>query len=285
MDIRLRDADYSHHVLSGGIAHLGNLSFYPLYRQRISLKLSVNVASRLTLMQLVITMVRISGVFSGVAFIFFLTLIYQCRAAQDLEVITLSISNNATIVKASATLILPIAPPVLTGALALWSGILLDKDFIQGVSENSPDGLGYCIGLEGNWCNIPYALTPNVTYGPPVIEAPFTRIRTDYIYNPFTSFWDQTIFVNDQLATNLSTSPGQRGKTFYIAMECAGGICPPAPAHRWENMSITLSKPNLLFKHLGGWSYNATGGQMSTPDGGLTWLFSTLYIPSTPVSP
>lgn len=120
-------------------------------------------------------MMRIPAALSVVVF----ALIHLCCAEQDLEVITLFTSNNATIVKASATLTLPIAPKAMTGALALWSGILLDKDFIQGVSENSPDGLGYCTDLGGNWCNIPYALTPNVTYGTPVIEAPSAKIRTD----------------------------------------------------------------------------------------------------------
>ncbi|KAI1815131.1 hypothetical protein GGS20DRAFT_584824 [Poronia punctata] len=214
-----------------------------------------------------------------------LALAYLSCADNDLEeVISLYTTHNATIIKASATLTLPVAPEVITGALALWSGILLDKDFIQGVSENSPDGLGYCTGLGGNWCNIPYALTPNITSGEPIVAPAGMKVRTEYVFNPVTTMWDQTIFVNGFLTSNISTSKGQKGNVFYISMECAGGICPPAPAHTWEDISITLNKANPAFDRGWNWSHGATGGKMSSPDGGRTWSLSTLHVPTTPIS-
>jgi hypothetical protein len=61
-----------------------------------------------------------------------------------LEVVKLNTSSHITILKASATLVLPGTPPPITGALAFWSAINLDKDFVQRVTDNSPPSLSYC---------------------------------------------------------------------------------------------------------------------------------------------
>lgn len=102
-----------------------------------------------------------------------------------LEIVQVSLPNDIYIVEASATLVLPIAPLALTGALAIWSAISLDADFIQGVTENGPNGLGYCNDLGTSWCNLAYALTatpdstqPNITHGIPVIAALGARVKT-----------------------------------------------------------------------------------------------------------
>lgn len=100
------------------------------------------------------------------------------QAAATLDIISLYTSGGATIVEASATVILPSVPNPITGDLALWSAIQLDRDFIQGVSENAPAGLGYCTNLGSNWCNFAYALIPNAQVGKSVIAAPGTKVRT-----------------------------------------------------------------------------------------------------------
>jgi hypothetical protein len=51
----------------------------------------------------------------------------------------------------------------------------------------------------------------------------------------------------------------------------------------WENVSVTLSKADPSFGQTGSWAQGATGGQMSTPDGGKTWKFTTLRVPATRV--
>ncbi|KAI0454676.1 hypothetical protein F5B21DRAFT_474709 [Xylaria acuta] len=208
-----------------------------------------------------------------------LTLIH--RAAATLDIISLYTSGGATIVEASATVILPSVPNPITGDLALWSAIQLDRDFIQGVSENAPVGLGYCTNLGSNWCNFAYALIPNAQVGKPVIAAPGTKVRTHYKLNPSTSLWDQSVYVNGQLVSNVSTSQGQKGNIFYISVECAARPCAAAPAHSWENVSIILNTPNPNWKRTGSWNFGATGGEMATPDGGKTWTFTTLNIPTS----
>ncbi|KAI1274832.1 hypothetical protein F5Y07DRAFT_390247 [Xylaria sp. FL0933] len=186
------------------------------------------------------------------------TLVY--RASANVDHVSLYASGGATITEASATLVLPSAPNPITGDVALWSAIQLDIDFIQGVTENAPSGSGYCTNLGTNWCNFAYALTPNAQNGQP---------------------WDQDLYVNDSLVSSISTSQGQKGNIFYISVECASGSCAAAPAHSWEDVSIVLSTANPNFKHSGSWYYGATGGEMSTSDGGKTWTFTTLNIPAT----
>lgn len=51
----------------------------------------------------------------------------------------------------------------------------------------------------------------------------------------------------------------------------------------WENMTVTLNKADKSFGHTGDWEYGATGGEMTTADGGKTWKFATLKVPDTPV--
>ncbi|KAI0487021.1 hypothetical protein F4859DRAFT_324513 [Xylaria cf. heliscus] len=208
-----------------------------------------------------------------------LTLIH--RTAANIDFISLYTSSSATIVEASATLILPSVPSPITGDVALWSAIQLDKDFLQGVTENAPAGLGYCNNLGSNWCNFAYALTPNAQVGKPVVAAPGARVRTHYKLNSSTNLWDQSVYVNDQLVSNVSTSQGQKGNIFYISVECAARPCAAAPAHSWEDVSIILSSPNPNWKHTGSWNYGATGGEMTTSDGGKTWTFTTLNIPTS----
>ncbi|KAI1148313.1 hypothetical protein F4825DRAFT_454610 [Nemania diffusa] len=208
-----------------------------------------------------------------------LTLISQTIAILDL--LSLYTSGNATIVEASATLVLPVVPNPLTGDVALWSALRRDGDFIQGVSESAPLGLGYCANLGNNWCNIAYALTPDAENGEAVVAAPGTRVRTQYKSNPATSMWDQSLYVNEQPVSNISTSQGQKGNIFYISVECAARPCAIIPAHSWEAISIILSAPNLKFGHFGSWKFGATGGNMTTADGGKTWTLSPLNVPVT----
>ncbi|KAI1346351.1 hypothetical protein F5Y01DRAFT_321941 [Xylaria sp. FL0043] len=197
------------------------------------------------------------------------------RASANVDHVSLYVSGGATIIEASATLVLPSAPNPITGDVALWSAIQLDSDFIQGVTENAPSGSGYCTNLGTNWCNFAYALTPNAQNGQPNLT-----LLVDNL-NSSTSKWDQDIYVNDSLVSSVSTSQGQKGNIFYISVECASGSCAAAPAHSWEDVSIVLSTANPNFKHSGSWYYGATGGEMSTSDGGKTWTFTTLNIPAT----
>ena len=51
----------------------------------------------------------------------------------------------------------------------------------------------------------------------------------------------------------------------------------------WEDISLVLNKADASFGHSGAWAFGATGGKMSTPDGGKTWNFTTLHVPETAI--
>ena len=88
-------------------------------------------------------------------------------------------------------------------------------------------------------------------------------------------------------------------------MECASGTCSTTPAHStfpashcfyfetdqeiaktppgWQNVQIMLSNADESFGYTGTWAQDATGGEMSTSDGGKTWNFATIEVPATDV--
>ncbi|KAJ3541120.1 hypothetical protein NM208_g4750 [Fusarium decemcellulare] len=212
------------------------------------------------------------------------TLVQQ--ALGNLDIVTLFARSDAYIQEASATLVVGDVPNPITGDVALWSAIMMENSasFLQGVTENAPAGLGYCTNLGKQWCNFAYALingSSEAKNGTPVKAAPGSRIKTHYKLNSSTQMWDQNLYINDKLVSSISTSKGQHGEIFYISTECAAGNCAAAPAHSWEDVSITLSRADSSFGHTGGWEHGATGGEMSTSDGGKTWKFTTIKVPAT----
>lgn len=65
------------------------------------------------------------------------TLLPQSHA--NLDVITLTAKSGTWIQEAAATLVVGNVPNPITGDVALWSAIMMDKrDFLQGVTQNSP---------------------------------------------------------------------------------------------------------------------------------------------------
>ncbi|KKY20519.1 hypothetical protein UCDDS831_g04566 [Diplodia seriata] len=208
------------------------------------------------------------------------------QALANLDVVTLQASTDAWIQEATATLVVGDVPNPITGDVALWSAIMMQNEasFLQGVTENAPEGSGYCTNLGSNWCNFAYALIgSNAKAGTPVKAAAGSRIKTHYKLNSDTQMWDQNLYVNDELVSSVSTSKGEHGELFYISIECAAGTCATAPAHSWEDVSIVLSQADESFGHTGGWEQGATGGEMTSSDGGKTWNFTTLEIPDTDV--
>ena len=77
------------------------------------------------------------GVYTAIGTV--LALIHQSHA--NLDVITLNTKSDTYIQEATATLVVGNVPNPITGDVALWSAIMLDKqDFLQGVTQNGPPG-------------------------------------------------------------------------------------------------------------------------------------------------
>ncbi|KAF1974996.1 hypothetical protein BU23DRAFT_552836 [Bimuria novae-zelandiae CBS 107.79] len=204
-------------------------------------------------------------------------------AQANLDVVTLNVRGDNFITEASATLVLGKTPSPQTGDAALWSAIMMDKqDFLQGVTQNSAQDY-WCSNLPASqWCNFAYTLVGSqATAGKAVAASPGSKVRTHYKLNSSTQLWAQNVYIDGKLVSTVNSSKGQHGKIFYISLECASGNCAAAGAHKWEGVSIVLNKADTSFKHSGSWQYGATGGEMSTPDGGKTWNFTPLSIPQT----
>lgn len=61
------------------------------------------------------------------------------QSTANLDVITLNTGRDTWIQEAEATLVVGNVPNPITGDVALWSAIMMDKkDFLQGVTQNSP---------------------------------------------------------------------------------------------------------------------------------------------------
>ena len=123
--------------------------------------------------------------------------------------------------------------------------------------------------------------------------------------NSSSQMWDQNLYVDGKLVSSVSSSKGQHGNLFYISMECASGTCSTTPAHStflashcicsgtnqeiaktplgWHDVQIILSNADESFGYTGTWAQGATGGEMSTSDGGKTWNFATIEVPATNV--
>ncbi|KAJ0107731.1 hypothetical protein J7T55_010338 [Diaporthe amygdali] len=142
-------------------------------------------------------------------------------------------------------------------------------------------GASYCNDGGKNWCNFAYTLVgSDPTVGKAVTASPGSTVRTNYKLNSSTQLWDQNVYIDDKLVSSVSTSKGEHGDIFYISIECASGSCAQHPAHSWEDVSVVLSEADESFKHSGSWAHGATGGAMTSPDGGKTWNFSTINIPA-----
>lgn len=212
-----------------------------------------------------------------------LVALYAIFATANSDIVSLYMQGSSWIQEASATLTLPSIPGSNSGDIALWSAIMMENQasFLQGVSSNSASG-SYCgAGASNSWCNFAYTLVgSSVENGNAVSASPGSAVRTHYKLNPATNLWDQDVYIDGKLQSSVSTSEGEHGDIFYISIECASGDCATVPAHQWDDVSIVLNNADKSFGQSGGLAFGATGGEMSSEDGGKTWNFTSISIPA-----
>nr|CEG03735.1 unnamed protein product [Fusarium acuminatum CS5907] len=202
------------------------------------------------------------------------------QAAANLDVVTLFAKADAYIQEASATLVLGDIPNPITGDVALWSAIMMQNQdsFLQGVTQNSPEGLGYCSNLGNKWCNFAYALINGSKL-------------SGQEWNPSQGLSRIPSYdsLQAQLANaNVGSKRVHRRRARFHRFDQQGtawrdllhlhGVCSRHLLHYPSSHQADES-----FGHNGGWKQGATGGEMSTSDGGKTWKFTTLEIPATDV--
>ncbi|KAF2764093.1 hypothetical protein EJ03DRAFT_302609 [Teratosphaeria nubilosa] len=185
------------------------------------------------------------------------------------------VPNNGYIREAQSTLIVPARPCCVTGILDLWVGMgTSNDDLIQALIENIP-------GVE--WTTQAYTQKPkgDPAQGPIVAIHAGDSVTVRYVYNDATSQYDQSVAVNGEIVSTVSTDSGL-AQGWGSAIECAtgDGTCGLVDAHKWINTRFVLDKaaPGLKDTFATVLGVKTTG--FKTIDGGKTWVVTEADIPA-----
>ncbi|TRX97998.1 hypothetical protein FHL15_001208 [Xylaria flabelliformis] len=165
-------------------------------------------------------------------------------------------ASGTFIIDATTTLVLPALNSPHNGNLGLWPGMGMDDgDLVQGLAIST-------VGI-GSPCNLVAS------------EVKWANFYEDK-YNPSTGKTDQTVSVNGNVVSTLSTSSGRGGLGWGTAMECQQANCGTVPTHHYVDTKITMSAPNPNYKNT--LALNGASGNFVTADGGTTWTVSDITI-------
>ncbi|KAI3401817.1 hypothetical protein diail_8195 [Diaporthe ilicicola] len=148
---------------------------------------------------------------------------------------------------ANTTLVLPEATG--TDRMALWPGMgTSGGDLIQALAVSFTDPNANCGASTGQWCVWASTLQDGTQLGGKQVPANAgDEITMDYAYNDGTGEYDQTVFINGEQVSSLSTSSGQ-AQGWGTAVECqAQGCKSSVAAHEYTDTTITLNSADTTF--------------------------------------
>ncbi|KAI7083419.1 hypothetical protein KC356_g7574 [Hortaea werneckii] len=185
------------------------------------------------------------------------------------------VAQNSFIREANTTLILPDVNSPQTGNLALWPGMgTSDGDLIQGLAISNTQGTSGCSAAgRGVWCIVASTLETTQEMGEAVAAEPGSSVTFHYKYNGQTSQYDQTVSLNGEVVSRLSTSNG-KAQGWGTAIECQQSACGTVPSHQYLIMDV--ADPSYV-ETLG---TTGASGDMVTDDNGKTWTIDTINIES-----
>ena len=96
-------------------------------------------------------------------------------------------------------------------------------------------------------------------------------------FDETTSNYTQYVSINGQVVSELSTSSGE-AQGWGSAVECAETTCGTVGAHKWTDTKIVLSSADPNYDQTLGKGQGVTG-ELSTSDGGVTWVATDINIP------
>ncbi|KAK2733449.1 hypothetical protein FQN55_003361 [Onygenales sp. PD_40] len=159
-----------------------------------------------------------------------------------------------------------------SGILSLWVGMgTSNGDLIQSIADNVEGG---------DWSVFAYTLMNNsqeVIQGPSAPAAPGDQVAMHYKYEDATGNYTQSVLVNGNEVSTLSTSDGY-AQGWGSAIECAATDCGTIGAHSWLDTEIILdvAGPNYIGTLFKG---EDVTGDLLTNDGGNTWTASAIGVP------
>ncbi|CAG9998289.1 unnamed protein product [Clonostachys byssicola] len=195
-----------------------------------------------------------------------------------------AVATDSWIRQATTTLILPALNSPHNGNLGLWPGMGTkfdsgaDGHLIQGLAISTV-GFGSPCNLAANenkWCVVASTYDGGQTHGTTPYRAnPGDRVTYDYKYNDATSKFDQTVSVNGNVVSTLSTASGH-GAGWGTAMECQQVNCGTVPLHHYVDTKIIMNTPDPNYARTVGTL--GASGNLVTADGGKTWTAADITI-------
>ncbi|KAL4937358.1 hypothetical protein BDV06DRAFT_232650 [Aspergillus oleicola] len=185
--------------------------------------------------------------------------------------------TNSWIREATTTLVLP-ETPGLKDRLALWPGMgTSGGDLIQALAVSFADPNANCGASEGQWCTWASTLQGTQLGGKEIPADAGDGLTIHYKYNDDTGKYDQTVSINGEVVSSLSTSSGQ-AQGWGTAVECQDDACDiTVAAHQYTSTTIILDSADESFKDTLVLT-EADSTDFSTSDGGKTWTVETINI-------
>ncbi|KAB8262419.1 hypothetical protein BDV32DRAFT_147703 [Aspergillus pseudonomiae] len=202
-------------------------------------------------------------------------------SAQDTIVFGPAFSLGPTkswIREATTTLVLPEAPSPQEDRLALWPGMgTSGGDLIQALAVSFSDPAANCGASSGQWCTWASTLQGTQLGGKQVPASAGDKLVMHYKYNDSTGKYDQTVSINGEVISSLSTSSGQ-AQGWGTAVEAQDNASKSiVAAHQYLDTTIILDSADLTFRDtLGLTDADSTG--LTTSDNGKTWKVTTINI-------
>ncbi|GKZ17435.1 hypothetical protein AbraIFM66951_004737 [Aspergillus brasiliensis] len=180
--------------------------------------------------------------------------------------------------EANTTLVLPEAPSPQKDRLALWPGMgTSGGDLIQALAVSFSDPNSNCGGSSGQWCTWASTLEGTQLGGKEVPASAGDKVTMHYKYNDSTGKYDQTVSINGEVVSTLSTSSGQ-AQGWGTAVECQDDACQStAAAHKYLDTTIILNAEDSSFGDTLAINEASSSG-LSTSDNGKTWTVETINI-------
>ncbi|KAJ5318862.1 hypothetical protein MYU51_012699 [Penicillium brevicompactum] len=188
--------------------------------------------------------------------------------------------TSSWIREANTTLVLPEAPSPQQDRLALWPGMGTSAgDLIQALAVSFSDPSANCGATSGQWCTWASTLQGEQLGGKQVPANAGDEINMHYKYNDDTSKFDQTVSINGEVVSTLSTTSGH-AQGYGTAVECQAEACKgTAAAHEYLDTTVILNAADSSFGDTLAIN-EATSSGLKTSDNGKTWTVSSIKIQS-----
>ncbi|KAJ5261402.1 hypothetical protein N7478_011997 [Penicillium angulare] len=188
------------------------------------------------------------------------------------------VSSSSWIREAVTTLELPKVPSPVADRLALWPGMgTSGGDLVQALAVSFSDPNANCGATAGQWCTWASTLTDEQLGGIQVPASAGDQLTMHYKYNDSTGKYDQTVAINDSIISSLSTKVGE-AQGWGTAVECQDSACKSSvPAHKYLSTKIILDSADESFGDTLVLT-DATSSGLTTSDGGITWVVTTINI-------